>query len=318
MKVLLTNDWHFAVKNPVSRTDDYNAELFGLLDQIHRLVVHVKPVALCMAGDIFHEKGRALWSIVSRLLEWGQRVNQTCPILFVPGNHDQTHDRWESRTETPIGTLIASGIFIDVSRQSYPDGYRGRVYAPTVYGVPWPDGGQPDAFAHVPAATDLVLAHGFATEDGSPRYGQFSHKYSDLARLAPWVRLWHFGHDHSDSGVFTCQNGAKVVNIGALCRGALEADNLTRQVKVALADFGTTPVTVQQVALKTVPVEQIFDLQLRAQKVQEHRQVEQFVQQLKTGLTGLTVDFQAALAQLPLDAAVRTRVQTYIARAESV
>lgn len=318
MKFIHTNDWHFALKNPVSRTDDYNAELFGLLDQIHQLVVHIKPGALLMAGDIFHEKGRALWSVVAQLLEWGQRVNQTCPILFVPGNHDQTHDRWESRSETPVGALIASGIFQDVSRQSYPEGWRGRVYLPKIYGVPWPDGGRPDAFAQVPPDAEVVLAHGFATETGEPRYGQFAHTYRELAKQAPGVRLWHFGHDHSDSGVFTCLNGAKIINIGALCRGALEQDNLTRQVKVAISELSPSGVTVTQVALRAVRADEIFDLQLRAQKVKEHQQVEQFVQQLKAGLGGFTVDYREVLGRLPMEEAIRRRVQAYIARAEAL
>jgi hypothetical protein len=186
-----------------------------------------------------------------------------------------------------------------------------------LYGVPWPDALSPEAFATVPANADVVLAHGFATPDGGERFGVFCHQYDALAVAAPRVRLWHFGHDHSDNGVYTLRNGAKVVNLGALCRGALDTDNLTRQVKVAIATIPAAgDVTVQQVALKTVPVEQIFDLQLRQRKVQEHQQVEAFVQQLKDGLVGLTADYQTALAAMPLDAAVRARVQAFIAEAE--
>jgi predicted phosphodiesterase len=312
--IIHTNDWHFASKNPVSRTDDYNAELFALLDQLHALVHHFKADALCHAGDIFHDKSKAPWPVVTKLLEWGRLITrQYCPILIIPGNHDLTHDRYDSRGETPIGALIGSGIFWDISRTVTPLG----LSLPTFYGVPWPDGTQPLAVGDIPEGVDIVLVHGFVSQDGDPRYGTFCHQYEELARIAPWVKVWHFGHDHTDGGVYTCRNGAKVISIGALARGALDTDTLTRQVKVAVTTLDGLAVTVQQIALRTEPVDQIFDLPLRQQKAQESRAMAEFVAQLTTGLAGFTADYRAALATLTLEQAVRDKVEGYIAQAES-
>ena len=317
MKLLHTNDWHFAKQSPSSRVDDYNAELFGLLQQLLLLVRHFQCDALCIAGDIFHNKGLAPWEVVIRLLEWGQQVRQTCPLFTIMGNHDQQHDRYESIGQTPYGVLVGSGIFEDISRRVRKVG----VYGPTLYGVPWPDGSRADAFAQVPPDVDVVLAHGFATAEGTERWGTFCHKYDDLARAAPHVKVWHFGHDHTDHGVWRLKNGAKVLNIGALARGALDQDTLARQVKAAVVEFepgGSREPEVQCFVLQQKPAEEIFDLQRHRERVQEQQHLEQFLSELQAGLGGvLDVDYRSVLDRMPLDGAVRDRVRAYLERAEA-
>ena len=324
MKLLLTNDWHFATKTPVSRTDDYNAELFGLLAKVARLSRHVKAEAILHAGDVFHDKGRVPWAIFARLSAWlaEEWARGAGAMIGVPGNHDMRFDRRDTLPETPFGALAAALLFRDISHEVYAlqDVMgTGEVRTVMVYGVPWPDAAQPDAFTAVPPEVEIVVAHAFATPEGGERWGQFCHRYSDLVAAAPHVKLWHFGHDHSDNGVATMANGAVIVNIGALCRGALDTDNLTRTVKVAIADLPPRgPVTVTQVDLQALPATDIFDLQLRAQKVAEHEQVERFVAQLRTGLDAIgQVDYRQVFAAMPLDAAVREKVRAYIDAAES-
>lgn len=315
---VLLNDTHFVSKNPVSRTDDFNAELFTALDQVAKIARHVKADVVLHAGDWFHKAGRVPWSTLVQLLTWAAQLRRDGTRIYtIPGNHDLEHDRYDSLNGLPIGALFESGLFVNVSRRGL---YIGE--GPTaVYGVPWPDGAEALAPGVVPGYASIVLLHGFATPEGQPRYGQFCHAYDKLAAAAPHVRLWHFGHDHSDHGVYTAKNGAKMVNIGAIARGALDTDNLTRQVKVAIAKIptGDAPVEVQQVALKLKPVEEVFDLQLRARKRQEQAEIEQFVAQLSGNLnTLLSVDYHTILDGLGLDAAVKRKVEEYIERAETV
>lgn len=313
MRIVCSNDWHFSKTPPVSRIDDYNEELFGLLKQLRMLVQHFKADALCVAGDIFHNKGLAPWDVVIRLLEWGRSL--PCPILTIMGNHDQTHDRYESIDKTPYGVLTASGVFTDISRHSVV------INGTKFYGVPWPDGSRPDAFAFVPEDTDVVLAHGFVSQEGGEKWGTYCHKYDDLTRACRTVKVWHFGHDHADHGVFNLSHGAQVINIGALSRGALDTDTIVRQVKAAVVTYEpehAQGLQTVQVALKQRPVEEIFDLERHKERKAEQAQLEQFLDQLQQGLSGvLDVDYKAVLAGMPLDAAVREKVAEYLAQAEA-
>lgn len=316
-KLLLTNDWHFAAKNPVSRTDDYNGELFDLLDKLLLLAVHTGCSGICVAGDLFHDKhpsSRLPWNVVFRLVQWCMRVRAAgLDLLVIPGNHDILQDNLTTLARMPLGLLFEAGLIENVSMRSWTS--RTGV---TVYGVPWPASSVPGAFDSVPKDVDVVLAHGFADPNGGTSYGEYVHQYDALATAAPHVRLWHFGHDHTDHGVYPLKNGAKVVNIGALCRGALDRDTLTRQVKTAIATIPDQgEVTVQQVVLPVRPVSEVFDLKAREQKVRESQQVEAFVAQLKTGLLGPSADYRAVFARMPMADAVRASVESYITKAEA-
>ena len=160
MNLLCTNDWHFANKNPGSRIDDYNGELFAFLDQLLLLGRHFQCGAILVAGDLFHNKAQVGWYVLHRLLSWGLQVRESgIELLTISGNHDQKDDRYESLQQTPYGVLVASGVFTDISRRAH----RVKGNGPTVYGVPWPDGALPDAFKGLPEGVDVVVAHAFAT-----------------------------------------------------------------------------------------------------------------------------------------------------------
>jgi hypothetical protein len=310
MNIVCTNDWHFAKTNPVSRTTDLNDELFDFLGQVSKIARHFRADAVTVAGDLFHNKGLAPWDVIVKLLEWGRAL--PCPVLTIMGNHDQTHDRFESIGQTPYGALIASGVFTDISRQAISLG------GVTFYGVPWPDGSRADAFKAIPDGVDVVLAHGFATIEGLEQWGVHCHKYTDLAVQQPGVRVWHFGHDHADHGIFTLPNRAMVVNLGALARGALDTETLVRQVKVGHIELlpGQQP-KAQSIVLKQRPATEVFDVVRHRERKAEQAQLETFLTELQAGLNGvLDVDYTTVLAGMPLDAAVRAKVLDYIGKAE--
>lgn len=306
------NDTHLHPKNPVSRTDDYNEEIFTVLDQVGRIARHFKADAICHAGDWFHKASRVPWPPLVRLLTWASDLKKDgIAILTIPGNHDLEHDRYESLTGLPFGALIESGLFQNVTQQVVGG----------VFGVPWPWASRPVAeWPHVvPPTAQVVLAHAYATPQGEPQYGQHCHRYEDLAVFAPHVKVWHFGHDHTDHGVWTlAENGAKFINVGAVARGVLDYDTLTRQVKVAITRLEEgAPPQVQQIALKLKPVEAVFDLPLREKKRQEQAEIDAFVAELTGNLSRLmTVDYLALLESLGLEDLVRRTVDSYIQRAE--
>jgi hypothetical protein len=306
------NDTHLHPKNPVSRTDDFNEEIFTILEQVGHVARHFKADAVCHAGDWFHRASRVPWAPLVRLLAWAAGLQRDgIAVLTIPGNHDLEHDRYESLTGLPFGALIESGLFTNVTQQVQQG----------VFGVPWPWASQPlDQWPAIPADAQVVLAHCFATPEGGERYGQVCHRYEDLAALAPHVKVWHFGHDHTDHGVATVGTGAKIINLGAAGRGVLDYDTLTRRVKVAvsrLPEVAGAATYVQQIALKLKPVEAVFDVALREKKQRERAEIDAFVAQLSGSLSSLlTVDYRALLDGLSLEEAVRSCVDQYILRAE--
>jgi predicted phosphodiesterase len=305
------NDTHLHHRNPVSRVDTFNDEVFLALGQAARIARHVKADAIVHAGDWFHQSNRVLWPILVQLLMWANDLARDgIPILTIPGNHDLEHDRYDSLSHLPIGALFESKLFHNISYQSHGG----------VFGLPWPTAAQPvEEWPNIPADVRVVVAHCFATVDGQPRWDQHCQQYEELARYFPHVCVWHFGHDHTDHGVWTAANGAKFINLGAAARGVLDYDTLTRQVKVAVSRLepGSASASVQQIALKLKPIEEVFDLLLREQKAAERQEIEQFVQQLHGNLAQLlTVDYLALLDDLGLEAAVRGMVDSYIDKAE--
>lgn len=320
------NDTHLFAKNPVSRIDDANEELFAALDQVAQIAGHFRQqgdtVAVCHAGDWFNHESRVPWLVLLRLLDWvGDLRRQGIDLFTVPGNHDLRQDRYDSAGELPIGVLLRAGV-VDVSRKVK------AVHSPKappvlITGVPWPDSLNSLTPSTVSPEVNVVMVHGFGTPEGRERFGAYCHKYDDLAILASRVRIWHFGHDHSDHGVMRLKNGARVINIGALSRGSMDYDNLTRPVKIALSrwkDGGSTQEPdVLQVALKLPDVTKVFDLAARAKRQQEAKEIEAFVAQLAGGINDLLhVDYKSILAGLPLEDAVRAKVEGYIAQAETV
>jgi predicted phosphodiesterase len=311
MILVHVGDTHLHNKNPVSRTDEFNEEVFLALGQTARIARHVKADAIVHAGDWFHKASRVPWPPLVRLLMWAADLKRDgIPILTVPGNHDLEHDRYDSMSGLPIGALFESGLFRNISYQSHGG----------VFGVPWPLAGQPvGEWPTIPSSVQVVVAHCFATPEGGLRWGQHCHQYEVLAAFAPQVRIWHFGHDHTDHGIYTASNGARMINIGAAARGVLDYDTLTRQVKVAVSRLnGDAPkAEVQQIALKLRPVAEVFDLALREKKQREAAEIEAFVSQLQGNLGQLlNVDYLQLLDGLGLETAVRQMVDGFIQRAE--
>lgn len=323
MKFVCCNDIHLSHRGPQSRLDDWQEAIFAKLDQVAKVAVKARAKAVCIAGDVFHHKSRIGYGTVVRLLQWGIALRKHgVDTLFIPGNHDLVHDRLDSLDSQPLGLLKASGVFTDVSyaRERYQDDET----SVGVIGLPYPDAMSLEGFQRVtesyhaagaPSEGAILMAHCFATPEGGTYFGQPIHKYSDLLQFP--FDVFHFGHDHSDHGVAQAETGQLFINLGALSRGTLAQDDVKREVKIALVDFGET-VTVKQLKLKVAPATEVFDLALKAQKDRERDQVEQFVGDLQASLVHAgPVSFTDRLGTMQLPDAVRVKVQSYLDAAET-
>jgi hypothetical protein len=320
--VVCTNDWHLTARPPMSRTDDYITELLGLLDQIGKVADHVKADAIAVAGDFFHLKGQVPYWLLWHIWDWCRQRT----VVGIPGNHDLTHNRLASLPDTVLGFLIRAGVVIDVSTGAFYTGGAGFEDV-AIYGVPFPDAFELAAWQakarEVPLSSprSLVMGHCFATPEGGDHFGEPVLRYRDLAALP--FDAFHFGHDHSDRGVQIVE-GKPFINLGALARGTRSKEDITRDVKCAIATFAVgQPVGVLQVKLDAKPAHELFDLQQHAARAAEETQVQAFVEQLAQDLassmivapqTGLT----ARVKQLGLPDVVYQRAMQYLAAAEVV
>ncbi len=330
MKFVCLNDVHLSHRGPQSRLDDWQEAIFGKLDQVSKVAKKVGARAVCIAGDVFHHKSRIAYATVLRLMVWAFDLKAAgIDVLVIPGNHDEVHNRLDSIETQPIGLLFASGAFIDVSfgykayRYFEPKPGDSAVAGPDVaiLGMPFPDAmdlGNYQRIADIrkacPAPRALLMAHCFATAQGGTYFGQPIHPYAAFNDLP--FDVFHFGHDHSDHGV--AQMGDKFfINIGSISRGSLAMDDLKREPKIALVEFGEA-ITVKQIKLKVAPVAEIFDLALKAQKDREKGEVEAFVGQLKDDLAVAgPISFKDRLGTMEIPEKVRTRVQSYLDSAEA-
>ncbi len=327
MKLVCLNDVHLSHRGPQSRTDDWQEAIFGKLDQVSKVAKKVNARAVCIAGDIFHHKSRIAYHTVFRLIMWALDLKRhRIDVLTIPGNHDEVHDRLESVETQPIGLLFASGAFRDVSYQPIRyDGAPGDGSMDVqIVGVPYPDAMNFENFQKAAdarikecaAGRALLMAHCFATPEGGTYFGQQIHAYAAFRDLP--FDVFHFGHDHSDHGVAVME-GKFFINIGAISRGSLAMDDLKREPKIALVEFtGTEGVKVQQIKLKVTPINEVFDLALKAQKDREKSEVEAFVGQLHDDLAlAGPIEFKDRLKTMALPEVVRTRVQAYLDSAEA-
>lgn len=289
MKLLFRTDVHASDHLPASWKGDYLGEITENLRQIAALAVEHKVAAVLDGGDFFHVKAatRNSHALVQQMIRLHR--DYPCPVLGVEGNHDLAYNSLDSISKQPIGVLFASGAISRLREVVLEaDGLRVRVV-----GVPYtPDPSLESlrAIRKQPGDTHLiVVAHLLAAEKPNEAiedlYGEPVFRYADLiAEDGP--DAWCFGHWHRDQGVVHIADGlfakeVAFVNQGAVSRGALTQETLTRAPKVALLSITRSGVTVTQIPLQVPPASEVFDLERKARADEERGAIEEFVSRLQ-------------------------------------
>lgn len=323
MRLLTLNDLHLASRPPAARVDDYEAELFELLEQVAALAKRVEAKGVLIAGDIFHAKSRVSIGLLVRLVRWCRDLQRAgVHVLVIPGNHDLLYNRYDSLPDQPLGLLIAVGAMANVSTRPGLDQSVRLTESDVVVrvvGVPFPDAMDLDRWRALPASdpgeTAVILGHCFADVGGGEYFGEPVHAYAALADACPWGRVFVFGHDHADRGVVRIED-RWFVNLGALSRGAISDEDVSREIKCGLVDVGPSGVAVTQVRLRYRPAAELFDLNLRAKRTAERAHLETFVTQLAQDLQASGTSLLDRVTALSLPEAVRARVWAYIESVE--
>lgn len=258
MRALLVGDIHLSDRPPSSCTDTYLDDLLDLLEQT--VVLASSCDVVVWAGDVFHHKAPSRTSHrtvqrVIRLIE-----NYPVPVYICPGNHDMSNDRFESLRETqPLGVLLEAGArLLNGWDDEFP-----------LYGVPWlqdfTDEAVADALAEwreepVPedgfGAHRLVVAHAplFPPGEESPWE---SYPTEAWAHAMGGEGNCYYGHVHEHHGTYHVA-GVQFCNAGAITRGSLHENELTRAIKVTVWDSEAGDFT--EYTLDYKPASEVFRL----------------------------------------------------------
>jgi DNA repair exonuclease SbcCD nuclease subunit len=277
---VLVNDIHLSDRAPSSCTESYNDDLFALLGEVNQLAQRRQAAAIIYAGDVFHHKTptRTSHGTVMRLIQTA--LAAPCRVFAVAGNHDLSHDRLDSLTESqPLGVCFSSGVLHELDGWSH-------LITDNVYGLPWQPTWDDE---HVSAAL-AVWCTGYDANDGpglvvthAPLYppGQeLRFEYYPTARFAEAMGghgTVHYGHVHEPHGIYTT-GGVTFCNPGALSRGSLHEHNLTRPVSVAVWDSDTGTFEIVTVPHKSA--EQVFRLDETGAAKTAQLRLDQFLQDI--------------------------------------
>lgn len=313
-------DVHVNSRSPASWKASYPEEVWSNLAQVGALARDRGAVAVLDGGDYFHDKAPS--RNPHHLLERTAQIHKVypCPVWCVEGNHDMAHNRLESIPQQPLGVLYAAGVFQHLRETVFEDGpLRVRVV-----GVPF------SPFRHVddlrkiqkqPGDTHLIaVVHQLAAQAPPASVEDFFNepvfRYSDLV-TPDGPDVWCFGHWHKDQGIVNV-GGKHFVNQGALSRGALNHDNLSRIPRAAVIEVTESGLYVVSHPMQVAPAEDVFDIAQKERADKEEAVIQDFVSHLQLNLTqGGESDLAASLHALDIPGEVRDLVHAYLDRARS-
>jgi DNA repair protein SbcD/Mre11 len=255
--ILCIGDLHLSDKPPSNCTDDYNDQLFGMLDEVVDIAGKRQVDAVVFAGDIFHSKipMRTSHRTVQRMI--GVVQSFRAPVYLVIGNHDIQQDRVESIHETqPFGVLLHSGARL---LSGWAEDEYGELCDLPLYGVSWQQDWQNAGKAFTDWVMDPASAKNSLIVTHAPLY--------PVGQELPWENVpapivagWmgnlgycYYGHVHPCHGVFDT-DGVVFCNQGALSRGSLHEEDISRIPAVTIWDSNRSgSEAFERVVLKSAP-----------------------------------------------------------------
>ena len=313
-------DTHINDKPPESRCDDYMETLLDKLRQVGEIAREKGVDAVLDNGDFFHNKAASRNShlLVRKVADLHR--SYPCPVYENPGNHDFPYGNVDYISKQPLGVLFATGVFTRMDDIRFED-EEGLVVR--VVGLPYKmefsvfdfdiDRGDEDVL--------IVCAHTYASPTGTEAFGreQFL-SYQDLAECTPDAFV--FGHYHIDQGIQEVL-GKKFINVGAISRGSLTNDNLSRIPKVGYIrvtkNSDGVEIHTEAIDLEVKPASEVFDLEKHERIREERKDIDEFINTLSRSASENEEEniLRAIEGMEDFDHEVRTRALQYLEDAAS-
>jgi Icc-related predicted phosphoesterase len=278
-------DVHASEHSPESWKGDYPAEIWSNLEQIGELARKHAVNAVLDGGDFFHIKAPTQNS--HRLVAKVALLHQgySCPVYCIEGNHDIKHNNLETLADQPLGVLYSARVFEHLRDVTFKDGD----LEVRVVGVPYsPFRTLADLQAIRKRGNETLIAivHALAGENPPASvedfFGEPVFRYEQLI-VDRGPDIFCFGHWHQDQGIVRIRD-RWFVNQGAVSRGALSRENLTRTPKVALIEVDRGGIHITPHPLVVAPVAEVFDIERKARQERESKSIEQYVERIQSGI----------------------------------
>lgn len=312
-------DVHCAEQSPESWKGDYPAEIWSNLVQIGQLAREHAVDAVLDGGDVFHIKAPTQNS--HRLVAKVALVHQAypCPVYCIEGNHDIKYNNLETLSDQPLGVLYNSRVFHHLRDETFRDGE----LEVRVVGVPYsPFRTLEDLQGIRKRGSEVLIAivHALAGENPPSSveefFGEPVFRYEQLI-VDGGPDIWCFGHWHQDQGIVKIRDRS-FINQGAVSRGALSRENLTRTPKVALIEVEPGSIRITPFPLDVAPASEVFDTERKARQDRENSNIEQYVARIQSGLlVNEQASIEETIGTLDFAREIHERALSYLQQARN-
>lgn len=285
IRFLTSSDEHVADQSPGFRKDDYCSAILAKLAWQGEITRKIRPDGVLRAGDLFHTKAanKTTMSTLAKVSDIHRHYS--CPTYAVAGNHDITHNDLDTIYRQPLGVLFKAEVFQPLLDEIFISGSM-RV---RVVGVDYSPGLDHRTLCSKVAAREgdtytIAVVHALAAFAPEEKIQSFFNEhifdYRDLV-FDGCPDVYVFGHYHKDQGIQEV-NGVQFVNLGAISRGALTFENLSRQPKISAITCNSQGISIEAIEVPCEDPSKIFDLQLKKQLEKERRDLDEFISKLKS------------------------------------
>lgn len=281
-KFITFTDIHISDTNPASRMGNYQDDILAKLKQIGQVGKKLGVDFYIMAGDLYHLKAPTRNSHAQnrKLIEVFREFG--APIYATEGNHDLRQDSYTIFGEQSLSVLYADKTLLQVRDEIIDiNGMSVRLSA-----IPFDE--NPDLKAITPSqqSTDadlhVSILHLYATPKGGDLFGQKLYSYEEISQLGDDIFI--LGHYHIDQGVQKIGN-QYFINVGAISRGSLTEDEITREPKICYIVAEMTDdklnIKAQPVKLRVKPADQVFNIEEKKAEKKKIQVAEEFVTRLQ-------------------------------------
>lgn len=282
IKFITFTDVHISDTNPSSRIGNYREDILNKLRQIGKVGKKLGVDFYILAGDLYHFKAptRNSHALNRMLIEVFQEFG--APIYATEGNHDLRRDNYDNFGEQPLSILYTAGVLHQI-RDEIITVKDSRV---RLSSIPFTE--EPD-FNVIPRITEsfdglqVCVLHVYATKKGGELFGHKLYSYDEIASLGDDIFV--LGHYHVDQGIERISTGSReqtFINVGAISRGSLSDDEITREPKICYVSANLQKskppvIKAQPIKLRVKPADEVFNIDKKNAEKHEIEAAEQFV-----------------------------------------
>lgn len=262
IRFLTSSDEHIADR-VAFRKDDYRAAILSKIHWQGVMAAKFNATAVIRGGDFFHIKTANRTSMATLVDAMSIHGGYKCPTYSIIGNHDISYNDPTTLSRQPLGVLFESRLMRRLTDEVFESGS----LSVRVIGVDYVPGMTASVLSDIVKskghAYTIAVVHALAEMSPTYKTQSFFNEevldYRDLV-FSGCPDVYVFGHYHKYQSVYE-HLGVKFINLGAVARGALIAENLERKPKVALIKLDGSGISIEEEVIPHEDAQKVFDLE---------------------------------------------------------